>query len=768
MRRQLRWALRGIDRVGHAMSRARMLAEASAALVVSLDYESTIASALRVTLPTLGDWAEAHLARVGGSFVRIGPVVGDMALAPVADAVRAAGAVTDWRSDEDVCRVRLVKGETVLVNDLSSAWFDEHVTVGDYTRLVLSFRPTALMLVPLVARGKTLGSLLFLTCDGARRYSDDDVALAEDVGRRVASAVDNGRLYHALEKASHAAEAARSRAEFLADTTAVLASSLDYEVTLRALARRAVPRLADICAVDVTEGRSGVRRVAVAHGDPRREAAILEHRARHGYSPIGPIAHALRTGQAELMPDVSDEDLRRMAVNAEQLEFFRSLGLRSAMFVPLRRSAEVFGVLTFLAVSPRPPYEEEDLRFAIDVAQRAAVAIENARLYTDVARARADAEAANHAKDELLAVLSHELRTPLTAMLGWVRLLRRDAVPMERRAAALETIERNAQLQAKLIEDLLDVSRIVLGKLVIDPWPVDFGAVVVAGVEGIREEASAKRLTVRVGADTDVTVAGEEQRLQQIVGNLLANAVKFTPEGGEIDVGLTREGSRAHLVVRDTGEGIAAHLLPHIFDRFRQGSTGTARMHGGLGLGLALVRHLVEAHGGTVRAASEGEGKGACFTVDLPLAAEPTPARRPAPSSDAMIRTLQGRRILVVDDDADGRNLIEAVLAGAGATVSVAASAAEALQLVADAWSELILTDLAMPVDDGYQLLAEVRGLDRHHGRRRTVVLALTAYADEDTQRRVARAGFDGYLAKPIDPARLIARVGAVFTATTP
>jgi two-component system CheB/CheR fusion protein len=379
---------------------------------------------------------------------------------------------------------------------------------------------------------------------------------------------------------------------------------------------------------------------------------------------------------------------------------------------------------------------------------------------------RMEAEAANRAKDDFLSVLSHELRTPLTAMLGWVRVLRRGTMDPAKTSDALETVERNTRLLAQLIEDLLDVSRIAAGKLAIDVRDVDLGTVVRSAVETVRESAEVKGLEVAVHVpETAPTVRGDRHRLQQVIWNLLSNAVKFTAQGGRIDVNLEPTPAGARITVSDTGRGIAPEFLPQIFDRFRQAESISTRTQGGLGLGLAIVRHLVELHGGRVRALSAGQGRGSTFTVELPLGAATSAQREDEAHSATNLPTgdarLDGLRVLVVEDEADTERLLAQILGDRGADVVTVETAAAALAAMTQHRIQVVVSDIGLPGDDGYELIRRVRSLPAGEGGR-IPAIALTAFAREEDRHRAVDAGFDAHLAKPIDPselARIIARL---------
>jgi CheY-like chemotaxis protein len=379
------------------------------------------------------------------------------------------------------------------------------------------------------------------------------------------------------------------------------------------------------------------------------------------------------------------------------------------------------------------------------------------------------AEEANRVKDEFLATLSHELRTPMNAIVGWTSVLAAGGVDGATSARALASIDRNAKAQVRLIEDILDVSRIVSGKLRLKVQPVQLPAVVEAAVDALRHAADAKGVRLQVVLDRDADpIFGDPDRLQQVVWNLLSNAIKFTPRGGRVSVELTRPDSHVELAVRDTGQGIRPEFLPHVFERFRQADSSSTRAHGGLGLGLAIVRHLVEMHGGTVEAQSEGEGRGASFVVKLPLGpirpgadpALPAPAARPA-AAEAAVEDLSGVRVLIVEDDAESRELLESMLGRLGAEVEVAASAAEALAAVERRAPHVLLSDIEMPGEDGYALIRKIRALPSPE-RARLPAAALTAYARTEDRVAALSAGFQFHLAKPVAAAELAAVVASL------
>jgi signal transduction histidine kinase/ActR/RegA family two-component response regulator len=456
------------------------------------------------------------------------------------------------------------------------------------------------------------------------------------------------------------------------------------------------------------------------------------------------------------------------------------LPVTSYLAVPvISRSGEVVGGL-FFGHPEAGVFRERVARVVEGLAAQAAVAVDNASLYDAARRARAEAEQvaeekqrlyveaqeSNRLKDEFLATVSHELRTPLTAILGWAHLLRTGQNGDENVAKALETIERNARAQSQLIDDLLDVSRIITGKIRIDVRPIDPNSFIEAAVEAVRPAAEAKGVRLQRIMDTGiVTVSGDPVRLQQVVWNLLSNAIKFTPKGGRVQIRLERVNSHIEIGVSDTGPGIAPEFLPYVFDRFRQADGRTTRQHGGLGLGLSIVRHLVELHGGTVRAESPGEGQGAVFTVLLPVApvyqsvgvAERVhPAARDTLPLYDCPDSLEEVRVLAVDDEPDTRELLQAGLGQCGAVVKVVGSAAEALEAIAVEVPDLLISDIGMPGEDGYELIRRVRQLPAESGGKLPAI-ALTAYARVEDRMQALRAGYQMHVPKPVELAELVA-----------
>ncbi|HYP02110.1 MAG TPA: ATP-binding protein [Pyrinomonadaceae bacterium] len=579
---------------------------------------------------------------------------------------------------------------------------------------------------------------------------------------------DGGRYFTGIARDITERKRQKEKQRFLVEASALLSASLDYETTLQSVARLSVPFLADWCIVYVVDGDGGaIRPIAVMHEDAARVELVWQLERQENQNSNAPtgVPKAIRTGRAELYEEIPAPADAATANEAGRFRVARQLDLRSAMIVPLVARGRTLGAITFATSESGRRYNASDLALAEDLAQRAAFAVDNARLYRE-------AQEANRLKDEFLATLSHELRTPLTSILGWTNLLRSVKFDEVTSVRALETIERNARSQKQLIDDLLDASRIITGKLRLELEPTQLKAVVESACHAARPAADARGIEIQLALDPAASlVAGDAERLQQVVWNLLSNAVKFTPEGGRVEVGLARKGTQAQISVRDTGQGIEAKFLPYVFDRFRQADQSTTRTHGGLGLGLAIVRHLVELHGGTVAAESAGAGKGATFKVMLPLlkyakrgetTAQGETRLEDAGEQNERQAVLGGLRILIVEDEPDTRLLLKKSLERFGAIVEACESADEALTALEASAFDVILSDIAMPGEDGYTLIEKIREHDTA-----TPAIAFTAHARQEDKERALAAGFQLHLAKPIAPKELAEAVAGIVARTS-
>ncbi len=560
----------------------------------------------------------------------------------------------------------------------------------------------------------------------------------------------------------------RKRAElalqFLSEASAVLAGSLDLKRMIESLTDLAVPRFADWCSVYLRSDDGCVGMRAVSHVSPAAAEVLRDLGKPAGIAELAPfnLTRVFESGQAEVFGRLMPEHLAHL--DFDRRERSRAFLGSSAVAVPLTLGARTFGALLFGVGPQRSPLENEDTRLAQELARRTAIAIDHAQMFEMIQREKQRVEEANRAKDEFLATVSHELRTPLTSMLGWTQILRSNKeLPTEKRDRALEIIERNARAQTQLIEDLLDVSRIITGKLRLNVRSADPVQIIDSALDSLRPAADAKGIHLSAHFDTEVgLVNGDPDRLQQVVWNLVSNAIKFTPSQGHVTISLYRRDASVVIEVTDDGEGLEEHFVPHVFERFRQARSGATRAHGGLGLGLAIVRHLVELHGGTIHATSPGPGKGSTFCLELPVSGampkRPVAALReksPKPRPLARAPSLQGLKILVVEDAPDALTMLAAVLEAAQAQVATSENATEALQKLKTFQPDLLVSDVAMPGEDGYHLISRVRSLPPEEGGRIPAV-ALTAYARMEDRTRALLAGFQMHLPKPVDPAELV------------
>jgi signal transduction histidine kinase len=643
--------------------------------------------------------------------------------------------------------------------------------------------------VPMIAGGRVVG--VMKVGSHGRSISDEDCAFIEQLANRAALLVENARAYRAERKARVEAEEAvarlarqegisarlyqdelrsNERLRLLAQAGDLLSTTLDYEVTLRNVAHLAVPMLADYCVVSIIEGNE-VRHLAGSYDD-----ALADKIVRAWRSAPESSGHVWGRARSMLFPEIDDDTRAAILRGGSHLRGLAALDATSAISVPLLARDQVLGALTFCFARSGRRYARNDLELCAELARRATMAVENARLHLGsqdaIVRAREAnrlSEQANRAKDEFLGVVSHELRTPLNAILGWSQLLGREKVVNPAiLAKGLAVIERNSRAQVKLIEDILDVSRIISGKLRLELRPIELESSLRAAIEVIRPSAEAKGVSLRAALSQGTMVLGDPDRLQQVLCNLLSNAVKFTPSGGQVDAAIELTGRSVRVMVLDSGKGIDAEFLPYVFERFRQADSTTTRRHGGLGLGLAIVRHVVELHGGSVRALSDGLDRGSTFVVKLPLyqGGDVGPDRelgvRVARDTDpgAMAR-LDGIRVLVVDDEPDAREVLGTILGAAGAKVELAGSAKAALESLALFAPDVLVSDVGMPGEDGYALIRRVRESASRFAR--VPAVALTAYASPEDARQAVLAGFDTHLAKPVEPATLTLLVSRLF-----
>jgi signal transduction histidine kinase/ActR/RegA family two-component response regulator len=586
------------------------------------------------------------------------------------------------------------------------------------------------------------------------------------------------RAEQELVKTKEALEEERRILELLNETGVMLTSNLDLQGVVQTVTD-AGTRLSGAqfgaFFYAVTSAEGDAFRLYSLSGAPREAFEKFGHpRATPVFAPTFRGEGVIRSGNIRKDPRYGQWDPHHGMPPGH-------LPVCSYLAVPVvARSGKVMGGL-FFGHPECDVFTDRSERLIVGIAAQAAIAIDNARLYEEAKRsaqqradlleaergARAESERVNLMKDEFLATLSHELRTPLSSVLGWVDVLLSKTPETSDARRGLEAIARNARAQAKLIEDLLDMNGIVSGKIRLDVQPIELASIVEAALDSIRPSAEAKTIIVRKTIDPNAApVFGDRNRIQQVVWNLLTNAVKFTPKGGKIDVLVERVNSHVEITVHDTGMGISSEFLPHVFERFRQADSSSTRKYGGLGLGLSIVKQLVELHGGTVKVESAGEGKGATFVVNLPVRAirDRMVASRehPATGRHAIVRapdvSLAGLAVLVIDDEPDARDLVECVLSEARATVFTASSAQEGVALLRLRRPDVIVCDIGMPERDGYQFIRDVRGLPPTEGGR-TPAIALTAFARSEDRTRAMLAGYQVHISKPIEPQELVATI---------
>jgi signal transduction histidine kinase/ActR/RegA family two-component response regulator len=534
------------------------------------------------------------------------------------------------------------------------------------------------------------------------------------------------------------------------DVIALIGSGSEPDPMLARLARLTLPALGDLCAIHVLDDQGAIAHVASAHVDASKEPLVVDTR---GHA----VAAVLETARAVLHPRMTRALVAQEAQGAEHLETWRRLGPKSLMVVPLIGRGRTVGALTWAVTETARRYGRVDLRLAETVAALAVLAIERARLLQEAETARSAAEAESGAKDEFLARLSHELRNPLNAVAGWARMLEGGRLSAEQSRRAVEVILRNTAAQTRLLDDLLDMSRVVSGRLTLVRAPVDLTQLIETALEAVRPAAEAKEIALRAALErVSGPLQGDAGRLLQVLGNLLSNAVKFTPSQGSVELRLRQAPSHAEISVSDSGDGMGADILPYIFEGSRPEGGAAGRKQNGLGIGLALVRHLVELHGGTVFAESPGPGLGSTFVIRLPLAATEEPMRPiiKRESVSAAPAALADVRVLVVDDEAAAMELIVEAVAQAGADVRGCQAAAAAMDAIAQWRPHVIVSDIEMPGEDGHTFMRKVRGLAAEQGGR-TPALALTALNRTEDRIRSLIAGFDMHVPKPVDLAEL-------------
>ena len=733
----------------NSQQQSAFLAQVSAVLSSSLEYEQTLQSVAKLAVPYFADWCSVDLLNDDRTIDRVAVAHSDPE--KVKFGWELAQRFPRHLDDGYGIAKVMQTGQVEIGIEITDEQLVAAVSNAEYLEILRGVGLKSCIIAPLQARGRVLGSITFVFTESDRHYRLEDIPLAEDLAQRAAIAIDNARLYNETQQAKLAAELAANRTARLLAVMTALSESLTSAQVAQVIIEQGMSALGASCGL-----------VAVLNQD----ASELEIIQAIGYEHVGefqrsfsihapyPLAEAVRSGQPVWLETIEN----RIARYPDLAQAYAKAGSKAWISVPLLIEGQAVGGLS-LSFSTVPQLCESDRAFVLALAQQSAQSIDRARLYESERQARAQSEAANRIKDEFLAVLSHELRTPLNPILGWTRLLRRGTLDSGKTAVALETIERNAKLQVQLIEDLLDISRILQGKLSLNSTPINLKTTLKAAIETVSLAAEAKNILIQTQLEPYVgDVLGDATRLQQVVWNLLTNAIKFTPTGGRVEVELKTIDSCAQIQVRDTGKGIKPEFIPYVFDTFRQADSSITRTFGGLGLGLAIVRHIVELHGGIVKAESFGEGQGATFTVTLPLLARSNDAnseQKDNLSLNVHTSPLTRLCILAVDDEIDNLDLVQCILEEAGATVISVSSATDALQQLTKIKPDVLIADIGMPQIDGYKLICQVRQLSTEEGGQ-IPAIALTAYAGETNQQQALAAGFQRHLPKPVDPETLV------------
>ncbi|MBD3883702.1 GAF domain-containing protein [Phormidium tenue FACHB-886] len=741
--------------------RSSFLVEVSTALASSLDYEQTLQSVARLAVPYFADWCCVDLLNDDGSISRVALVHSDPEKVQFGWelAQRFPRHLDDGYGISQVIKT----GQSEIAIEITDEQLVAAISNPEYLEILRGVGLKSCIMAPLQARGRVLGSISFVFTESNRQYSMDDLGLAEDLARRAAIAIDNAHLYHTAQQAKQAAETAADRMSRLQTVTAALSDSLTPIQVAEVIVEQSLAALeadAALMALLTKEGTTlEIVRMVGYQTDPEKTLQQFPLTASV------PLAEAVRTGQ----PLWAEPLAERLARYPHLAEIYKRLPFEAWISLPLMVEGKAVGGLS-LSFKQFKQLSQDDREFMLALSRQCAQAISRAQLYEAERNARAEAEQASRVKDEFLAVLSHELRTPLNPILGWSKLLQNQQHNPVTLARGLQTIERNAKLQTQLIEDLLDVSRVLQGKLNLDITSVDLKSTIEAAMETVRLAAEVKAIQLQTRFAPNVGyISGDAGRLQQVVWNLLSNAVKFTPQGGQVQITLEQIDSQAQIQVSDTGQGITPEFLPYIFDRFRQADSTTTRKFGGLGLGLAIVRQLVELHGGTVDVDSPGEEQGTTFRVRLPLTKHQVRSVKNENSlhpADSIPHPLQGVRVLVVDDEIDARELLVFILEQAGAIAISVASPVEALQALTDLEIDVLISDIGMPDMDGYMLMQQVkseftkkRNQISHRANAVPKAIALTAYVGEINQQKALAAGFQQHLSKPVEPTELVAAI---------
>lgn len=741
----------------------KFLADASTALAASLDYETTLKSVAQLAVPHFADWCSIDMADEDGTLNRLAVAHVDPKKVAWAEEMHREYA-PNLNEPQGVYQV-LRTGASEFYPEITDELLVQGARDEKHLETLRNIGFSSAMIVPLKVRGKVLGVLSFVNCESGKHFKNEDLSLAEDLARRAALAIDNARLFRIERETRRAAERTSDFLSRLLEVSTALSEALMPEEVPLAIIQQGVKSLGAYAGV-IVKLSDDENRLEMINSVGFPEDVIGRWKDFEVTENV-PIADSVRSGRPVLI-----ESMESFHEKYPALGPLASISQSSSLAaLPIIVKKKVIGAMGFSFLEPQN-FREDDRAFMLALSHQCAQAMERALLYENEQRLRAQAEEASRMKDEFLATVSHELRTPLNAIVGWSNLLVTNKLDPEVSARAIETIKRNATAQAQIIEDLLEVSRIITGKLRLNPDFVELETVIKTALESLQPAIETKNINIKSEFDSETSMFwGDADRLQQIMWNLLSNAIKFTPKGGEIKVKLECNDSQARIVVKDNGQGINKEFLPFVFERFTQADGTTARKYGGLGLGLAIVRHLVEMHGGAIKVDSAGVNKGTTFTVNLPFKAVQVTRNSndeflpsiPSDEQPEYYPNFEGARILVVDDEADARFLLTTMIENCGASVTSAGSAPEALKIFKQFKPDVLISDIGMPEEDGYSLIRKVRALDSANGG--VPAIALTAYAREEDRLQAERAGFQLHIAKPVKPSELLKAIEKLVNA---
>ena len=726
-------------------ARVSFLADVTAIIGSSLDYEATLARIARLCVPTLADQCSVDLLSEDGTLRRVASAHVDPEKESLVHELRAR---YGFNPGDPIGHWAVIRSrESILKSVYTDADFVRAAQSPEQLAMLRHLGATSLIIAPLIAREAVLGTITLILTGSSRSYGPDDLSLADGIARRAAIAIDNARLYRDAEATRTVAEAMseeaqrqRREAEIFAEVAASTATSLELDRILE----RVVNGARELCGADI--GRIALR-------DPESDRMRFRYLIGSRLGDRHPIevgrgkglgGYVWETGQ----PYRSEDHRHDPRARADYAPLVAEEGTVASLVVPIRLGRQVEGLL-YLDHRSRRAFAKHDEDVVQRLADHAAVAIQNARALGAEKAARADAEAANRAKDEFIAMLGHELRNPLGAISNAVYVLDFIGARTPSAVRARQVISRGTEQLAKMVDDLLDAARLTRGKIALDRQLMNLAESMTQCLGGLR--AAGKTGDHRVTMDMEsVWVEADPVRIQQVLSNLILNAVKYTPADGTINVSVSADDDRAIARVQDSGLGIPPEMLPRLFELFQQGDHTIERSQGGLGIGLALAKRLVEAHGGTIEAFSEGRGRGSLFTIRLPRAS--APALRPAPPSVAR-RPAAARRILIVEDSEDSRDMLRLYLVESGHQVYEAVDGPRGLEAALRVRPEVALIDIGLPGLDGYEVVRRIRATPEG---KKIFLVALTGYGQPEDHRRARQAGFDAHLAKPFDRDRLV------------